>query len=330
MKTDAADVTIVSSALDFTTDSVVVELDGRGASVRRLNTEDFPFGEQLSWRPAATPQAPIQPCDWGNVWLRRLRTAPPPEAMSPGVYEFCRSESYHALLGMLLTIPDDQIMSPLRKIWAAENKLFQLHVASSMGLRVPRTLVSNRPADIISTFHTFSHGMICKPVRTGYVEDGAPSAIFTTEVLEEHLDMVESAALCPSIYQELVPKACDVRVTYVAGEFFIAEIESQLDPHARIDWRATHDPYIPHRRADLPVELEARIGELLQCLGLEFGAIDLIKTPQDEYVFVEVNPNGQWLWLEDALDFRISAAVADHLLRRGQRRGPPDSSGRSS
>jgi glutathione synthase/RimK-type ligase-like ATP-grasp enzyme len=105
-----------------------------------------------------------------------------------------------------------------------------------------------------------------------------------------------------------------VRVTYVGGHLFVAEIDSQSDPAAKVDWRRTANPDLPHRRAALPRAVEQGIGRLMEVMDLRFGAIDLIRTPGDAYMFLEVNPSGQWLWLDDILDFGITEAVADWLL----------------
>jgi len=133
--------------------------------------------------------------------------------------------------------------------------------------------------------------------------------------LAEHLEHVETAKLCPAIYQELIDKACDVRVTVVGEEMFVAEIDSQTDPAAMIDWRHTTNPMLPHRRAGLPSAIEDGIRRLLQALNLQFGACDLARDHMGNYHFLEVNPNGQWLWIEDQLGYEISSAVARWLSR---------------
>lgn len=48
-------------------------------------------------------------------------------------------------------------------------------------------------------------------------------------------------------------------------------------------------------------------------MHLNFGCFDLIVTPDGEYVFLECNPNGQWLWVELATGLPIAEAIADFL-----------------
>jgi glutathione synthase/RimK-type ligase-like ATP-grasp enzyme len=290
-----------------------------------MDTEDFPFEANLStwvgpdrWEMTYTPPgAPaIDLSDVTSVWYRRVRVPEPREGMDPGIYDFCVREARAALVGAL-TSTRKPCMSPPAKIWAAEHKVLQLQVAREVGLVIPRTIITNDPSEILAAFTEFDQQMIVKPSRTGYVESSSGEyAIFTSQVLEEHLHDVEDARLSPAIYQPLVPKACDVRVTIVGQRIFTAEILSQDEPEAVVDWRKTTDPDLPHREGDLPSHVADALLKLMDSLGLEFGAVDFVRTPTNEYIFLEINPNGQWLWLDDKLGLGITDAVAAwHLTR---------------
>jgi glutathione synthase/RimK-type ligase-like ATP-grasp enzyme len=234
--------------------------------------------------------------------------------MSPGVYDFCIREAHDTLLGMLLSLPV-RVMSAPDRIWAAEHKIFQLTKAKSVGLPIPDTVITNDPAEVSQAFNRFHGQMIAKPVKAGLITtNGEQRAIYTSVVLEEHLNQLDDARWSPTIYQPLIPKACDVRVTIVGDRFFVAEIDSQQDPAARVDWRRTDNPKLPHRRSSLPSKLIEGLRSLMATLKLTFGCVDLIRTPTDEYFFLEVNPNGQWLWLDDILGFGISEAIAEWLI----------------
>jgi glutathione synthase/RimK-type ligase-like ATP-grasp enzyme len=132
--------------------------------------------------------------------------------------------------------------------------------------------------------------------------------------LADHLDHLCEARLSPAIYQELVEKRSDVRVTYVGGRLFVAEIDSQGDDAAKVDWRRTANPDLPHRRAELPTSICENLRRLMLALCLEYGAIDLIRTLDDQYVFLEINPNGQWQWLDDILQMGITESIVGWLL----------------
>jgi len=201
-------------------------------------------------------------------------------------------------------------------VWAAENKPLQLATARRLGLIIPETVVTNDPEEIRAAFVRFKGRMIVKPVRTGFVDEGAEQyAVYTNQVMDYHLSKLESARLSPSIYQPLLDKLCDVRVTIVGKQMFVAEIDSQSDAQASVDWRRTSNPELPHRRSCLPPKVAQATLQLMSTLGLEFAALDFVRTPNNEYIFLEVNPNGQWLWLDDQLGFGISAAVAAWLMK---------------
>lgn len=310
-------VLVVSTAVDESTTAVIGELRRLGAAVVRFDTERFPFQAELTASLSTT-----RSLEWGDglpspniasVWYRRVRVAERPAEMNAGVYDFCLRESRSTLLGMLLA-SGGRFMSPPAAVWAAENKIFQLETARRLGIPIPQTVVTNNPLAVREAFSRFDGKMVIKPARSGFVDFGTEQhAIFTNRFLEEHLERVEAARLCPAIYQEFVDKACDVRVTIVGRRTFVAEIDSQSDPEAAIDWRHTANPNLPHRPATLPAELEKRILALLDSLDLTFGAVDLVRAKDGSYKFLEINPNGQWLWLEDHLGFQISRAIAKWL-----------------
>lgn len=320
-----ADVLLVSTKLDVATDAVVRRLKERGADFVRINTEDIPFEDRLStllrrerpgdswtFRPSGLPERPI--LGVRSIWYRRVRAPGRPTGMSAGVHAFCVRETQAALLGALLTT-QARIMSPPRSIWAAEHKLFQLAEARLSGLRIPETVVSNDPREIRAAFKRFDGRMVAKAVRSGYVEEGQRHrAVYTSQVLDEHLRKLASARWSSAIYQPMLEKACDVRATVVGSRLFVAEIDSQSDPAALVDWRRTARPDLPHRRASLPNAVRRSVLRLTRRLGLAFAAVDFVRTPTGEYFFLELNPSGQWLWLEDKLGFDISGAVADWLV----------------
>jgi glutathione synthase/RimK-type ligase-like ATP-grasp enzyme len=320
-------VLVASTTLDVSTDAVVRQLYRRGVRCTRLNTETYPFQSQLTFRIGSARGAvldlmrgeddkPVQ-LDPTSIWFRRMRSPARPDDMAPGIYDFCLRESRATLLGALCAWPAKAMSRP-ENVWHAEHKLVQLRAAVKCGLDVPETVVTNEPEAVRAAFRAFDGEMIAKPARSGYVDHGDEQhAVYTNRIAEEHLVDLEDVRWSPAIYQRLVEKRCDVRATYVGGTFFVAEIDSQTDLAAAVDWRRTNDPDLPHRESELPRDVEMRAKTLMRELGLEFGALDFVRTPDDQYVFLEVNPNGQWLWIEDRLGFRISAAIAEWLAGEG-------------
>jgi glutathione synthase/RimK-type ligase-like ATP-grasp enzyme len=236
--------------------------------------------------------------------------------MDRGIYEYCLRESRSALLGFLFGgLPvTARWMSDPKAVWSAESKILQLSVANRLGFTIPTTVVTNDPAVVQKTYKAFGGQMIVKPIRSGYVEIGDDAfAIYTSQVLAEHLGKVETAQLSPAIYQPLIQKKSDIRLTVAGSKVFCAEIDSQSDPDAAVDWRKTSTPLLPHKRHHPPAGIASMAVELVKSLGLAFGALDFILTPSGDWIFLEINPNGQWLWLDEQLGFGISDEIARWL-----------------
>jgi hypothetical protein len=121
---------------------------------------------------------------------------------------------------------------------------------------------------------------------------------------------------CPVTVQPYVDKRVELRVTVVGDRVFPVALDSQWTNHTRHDWRRGdhhHGRYAIH---DLPPDHAQRCVELVRRLGLCFGAIDLILTPDGRYVFLEINPNGAWLWMQRTTGLPIGAAICDVLMSR--------------
>lgn len=310
-------VLIVSTIADVATDHVVCGLARRGVAHHRVNTEDLPFSRTLtlSLGGRAASSLAFDGHEFARpsaIWYRRVRSPSRPPDMQESVYEFCLQENRAALLGSIASCQTLWMSHPA-DVWRAELKPYQLALAEKVGLRIPKSLVTNDPDAIRNAFYTFGP-MIVKPCRSGYViVNGEERSIYTSRLLAEHLDFVEEAHLSPAIYQELIPKRYDIRATVVGTEIFAAAIDSQSDPAAVVDWRHTADPNLPHLPIELPSKVREGVLALMKELGLAFGAVDLVETPDHDFVFLEVNPNGQWLWIEDQLQLGITDAIVAWL-----------------
>ena len=199
----------------------------------------------------------------------------------------------------------------------AENKLVQLRAAQRAGLRLPATLVSQDPARIRG-FCAAHPGAIIKPVAT----PRGIEMVTTAVVSQELLDSDDVLALAPSIYQECIPGTRHLRISVVGARCDGALIEAE-----ELDWRL--DLNVPFRPYPLDSTLEQRLCATLHQLGLVMGIFDVKLTDDDEPVFLEVNPQGQFLFVEGLCGLPLADAVADFLVAqareniRGRRSGLP-------
>jgi glutathione synthase/RimK-type ligase-like ATP-grasp enzyme len=115
------------------------------------------------------------------------------------------------------------------------------------------------------------------------------------------------------IFQQRIAKKVELRITVVREEVFTAEIHSQATPQAAVDWRRYPKPPVPHFPHKLSSSIAEKCLKLNARLGLEFSTIDMAITPEGKHVFFEINPNGQWAWIESLTGLPISMAVAQAL-----------------
>ncbi len=124
---------------------------------------------------------------------------------------------------------------------------------------------------------------------------GAPF-VFTHAVAEADLDALSGLRQSPMVFQERIPKARELRVACVDGRCFPGALDATRYESIAVDWRHpdVSEVGIGWEPDALPRDVEAQLGALLRALGLVFGAVDLIRTPDGEHVFLEVNPAGEW------------------------------------
>ncbi len=253
---------------------------------------------------------------WGDVvpdladlramWWRR----PQPFGLADRVTnaqdrQFAAGECASMVSGLWSCLDATWVNDPDRDA-AASRKMWQLKVASRLGLRVPRTVMTSSP-DAARAFVQSEPGrVVFKPFG------GTPDTWRETRIVrEEELELLDRVALAPVIFQEAIEGGTDVRVTIVGDQLFPAVITARSEEY-EFDFRI--DAAAPVEEHVLPTEVESRLREMMRQLGLFYGAVDLRIDPAGEHVFLEVNPAGQWLFVEVATGQPITAALA-RLLR---------------
>lgn len=205
----------------------------------------------------------------------------------------------------------------------ADNKLVQLAVAARLGFTVPQTLVTNNPGDFLDFYNEHHSSIINKSLINLNLAVGEAgdehSVLYTRTVRRRDVVNYQSVRHSPVIFQTYVPKNLELRVTVVGTRVFAAGIDSQGSRSTRHDWRHYDDLEVRYGAYTLPSEIEQRCVRLVAELGLTYGAIDLIRTPTGEYIFLEINPNGQWGFIETLTGLPIADAIADFLIQERQK-----------
>jgi MvdC family ATP-grasp ribosomal peptide maturase len=317
-------VLLLTHSADFYTIELVAEaLARRGARPFRLNTDHFPTSVKLSAR-IENDRASHLITDGGAqisteeiraVWARKLWMPKMDADLDKRYREMCVRESVAAFEGFLDALHDARWVNDIQRERAAENKQRQLRIAAHAGLRIPRTLVTNDPAEARQFFTETEGRMVAKLLRPLTVSMNAPSLfVYTSQVHEADLASAETLRHSPMVFQETIPKERELRIAWVAGEAYTGALDASGTSRGQTDWRLATPEECQWQTAELPVEVSRALQALMSELGLIFGAIDLICTPAGEYVFLEVNPSGEWGMLERDLGLPIADAIANALL----------------
>lgn len=248
-----------------------------------------------------------------GIWLRHIWGPNFGPELAPEFRAACANESMAALRGFLDGFDSCRWLDPLERVEAGENKLRQLRIAQSVGLPIPRTLVTNDPLQMRAFFREVKGRMVAKLLRPLSISMERPAAfVYTSEVKEEDLADAESLCYSPMVFQANIPKACELRIIFVDGEFFIGALAA-----GGTDWRNSQAAQAAWQKAAIPAETATALRALMARLGLAFGAIDMICTPDGQHVFLEVNPTGEWGMLERDLAYPISEAIAQAVIKEG-------------
>jgi hypothetical protein len=240
-----------------------------------------------------------------SFWWRRPQAFTMPGGMEPRAHHFALSELSTALQGMW-QCSEALWVNNIVKDAAAAHKPWQLELARRIGLSIPDTLITTNPENVRAFWHARRGQVIYKPFLQTF-----HSWRETRQLKSEELGQLDSVRVAPVIFQSLVPGAADLRVTIIGSEIFAAAVDLRKMEY-KLDVRLNQQAYEKHA---LPAATAEKLVTLMRRLGLEYGAIDLRLTPDGEYFFLEVNPAGQFLFVERACQLPISAALAAHLIR---------------
>jgi glutathione synthase/RimK-type ligase-like ATP-grasp enzyme len=250
------------------------------------------------------------PLDLGavrTVWWRRPQAANPAMIADPAVHTFALQEWQEAINGVWQLLDARWVNDPVRDEVAAR-KALQLRVATQVGLQVPRTLVTSDPGEARAFIESREGaGTIFKTFSCTH-------EIWreTRLVREDELPLLEAVRLAPVIFQEYVRAEFDLRVTVVGRRLFAAAIHSQTTDYP-VDFRMSLGQ-AEIEAVTVPEDVEDRLLALMDRLGLTYGAVDMRRTPGGEYVFLEVNTAGEFLFVEDRTGQPIARSLAELLV----------------
>lgn len=312
-------VLLLTNKDDITTDFIVKKLREKRIDFYRINTEEIGVSLQIVLNIGlgnyslfeVNSGLEINLLSFDAVYFRRPEVMVNTEKLTPGEANFVRGEFAYLLEGLYKILAEKRWLNTVDAIRIAENKVHQLLTAKKIGFSIPESLITNRP-DAARCFSDEKGELIIKPLKSGLVEAGVEEGvIFTSKIRIDDSNAHRINAL-PVFLQSHIKKKADVRVTVVGKRVFAALIHSQVSEEAIVDWRRSEKP-LAYEQIELPEEISNKCIQIAVELGLNFGAIDLIQCLDDSFLFLEINPNGQWAWIEKQLNYPISDEIVSYL-----------------
>lgn len=299
----------------------------------RLNTEDLMLDYDFSWchYNHSVPDFYIKDRNngkvvWGgdilSVWYRR------PDYPKQLLYTINKEVDRHNLLESKQFFL--YLMYYLTDIYSIGNHLFdkranskmvQSRLAVELGMNIAPTCLSNVKEDVVRFSSDFEFiGLKCLRDHWMKTEDGKVYDLCTQKVKAKLLqDQPEESFSQTVVFaQQYIEKKFELRITVMGPYIFTCKLDSQAQTPSTgsVDWRQGYEYGLKHEIIDTPIEIDTFCRHYLRRLNLNFGCFDFIVTPENEYVFLECNPNGQWGWIEDECKIPMSEAMVDCLTNR--------------
>lgn len=319
---------ILTSSFDVHTDYVEEKMKSRGVQYLRLDSDLVLGGQtQLTWNMSngsieitATTNGEKVKLDIetiSSVWFRKVLMSKFDSTHKQDSIRFTQRETEAFFLNMYKALETLLWVNKPKHIRIADNKLYQLSVAQECGLEIPKTLVTNDPKlfrSFCSQHHdngviykTLSHPFIAE--HESYIQSVYTSLVDSVKISDE------SIRAAPCLFQENILKDYELRIVVLEEHVYSARLYSQEHQETSIDWRRNQDTVtVRHEACSLPVYVHEACLKIVKTLQLSYGAIDMMVTPDGRYVFVEINSNGNWLWLEKILNFPIADKLIDILM----------------
>lgn len=325
-------VLIFSNSKDPTTDRVIEWLMAFGSEYRRINSEDLtddsipffcdpPEGRVSlrGMRGLDDKRTPVRVC-WYRRWNRfripspvngdpmlqqlRLETWREAEAISRFLFDRFRDLPW-------LSDPESA---------TSEEKILTLRSAKKNGLRVPKSIITNRREEVLRTFGE-GDKVVIKPITDphGFLdrENQSFHRIFA-EPLDRSTLKELPHSFFPSFFQERIERSHEVRSFYLDGSFYSTALFTPPSEQ-RIDIKLANgmqEDMTKMNRTRIPGEVKKALIELMKELGLNSGSIDLLVRPDGEHFFLEVNPVGQFIGYGEQVNYALDRKIAEWLHQK--------------
>jgi len=314
--------------LEISTEHVMDWLQALGGSFVRLNGMDMLKSVNYNFNEDGIAKTFI-PEDVNICWFRRWAD----DDFIPGIVMNSDSSNLNLLtlqshLKSETSIISKSFFSSIKgKKWLSSfsevstTKIEMLEAALKSGLSIPRSLITTSKNELRVFFDTSEGKVISKCISDGpffYSQDEFLS-LKTVQIDEETLENIPETFFV-SLFQQMVEKEYELRVFYLDHTFYAMAIFSQLDGQTTVDFR-NYNLRKPNRTVPytLPLEIVSKLKILMEDLNMSTGSIDLIRATSGEYIFLEVNPVGQFGMTSLPCNYYLEKKVAQYLIANDKR-----------
>jgi glutathione synthase/RimK-type ligase-like ATP-grasp enzyme len=231
-------------------------------------------------------------------------------------FKLWKNEWNKTLLGIYSSLRHIKWLNPWRKSYEAENKYLQMELALKNKLDIPQTIVTNSKAAVLSFAEAHTNVALKLMHQDFYKQENVYKGLYVNKLKIEDFKKFSETKENPIVLQEYIDKDFEVRYTVVGQRHFVCKIESQKSKQTKIDWRRYDIPNTPHSIITPPKKIKFRVNALMKDLGIEYGALDFIVNKSNNWVFLEVNSMGQFLWIEDLTGLQISNEIISWMKHK--------------
>lgn len=198
------------------------------------------------------------------------------------------------------------------------SKLKMLNVAEKHGLSTPNTRIINNRMDLLDFYFQMEGKLISKPIsdsRKSYLFKGDTYVILTNEFTEARI-LKLSEFFFPALFQEKIEAEFEIRVFYLDGSFYptaVLNSSPQKNIDKKLDSSSKHTHLVPYQ---LPAAIEKKLDAFMREVKLNTGCIDLLLSKEEDFVFIEVNPVGQYLAESKVCNYKIEKEIANWLIKQ--------------
>lgn len=324
-------VLIVTTTHDVGADFIIKDLRSRpSVQVFRFNTEEYPSKIKITVSHNSRGEINTTFCfpEQGVLKSSEIFSAYYRREAEPELDKLIKRKDDRLFARTEIVGALDTVWDTLDCLWVNHprystslmTKVAQTHYGGLVGLRVPKTIITSNYNEIIDFYKMCNQNVVIKQLGNARgSQDWIEGRLYTQKIEPEHLKLFKNAKYAPIMMQEAIAKKFELRITVVGDKILPVKIDSQYNTRTMNDWRRGPIGKIPHEKFKIPPIIANKLLRLHKKLNLIYSGTDMIVTPNNKYVLLELNPNGEYVWIEVLTGLPITKAISELLLSERKR-----------